>query len=199
MKIEKLSLTKALLFVVTLSTIQMNAQKTEKEIKLKTIQYEVPVNVAPEKAWKIFESYGDIGTFHAGLESSSSINGSSNTAKMDCERICYIPRTKTKNIMVKEKIIDYKKGEYYTYNVYEWENFPLKKMYNTFGVKTNNKGETIIYQLTNFRLKPGFLTGMMKGKLRKGARETLLGYKHYMETGEKRVALKELKKQYKYL
>ncbi len=185
-----------LLLILTFSS-QISARNSEKEIRLKIIEYEMVVNVAPEKAWEILASYGDVGTYHAGLNSSSSINGSPNEAEMDCERICYIPRTKRKEIMVKEKIIAIKEGEYYTYDVYEWENFPIKKMHNTFGVKTNDKGETVIYQITNFRMKPGFLTGLMKGRLRKGAREALISYKHYMETGEKRVALKELKKTYK--
>ncbi len=193
----KLNFRSLLLIIVAFLTLQMNAQKEGKEIKLKTIKYEMVVNVTTQKAWDVLNSYGDIGSFHAGLESSSAINGSPNIAQMDCERICYIPRTKNKKIMVKEKIIDYSEGNYYTYDVYEWENFPLKKMNNTFGVKTNAQGETVIYQVTNFRLKPGFLTGMMKGKLRRGARTTLMGYKRYMETGDKRIDIKELKKQYK--
>ena len=70
-------------------------------------------------------------------------------------------------------------------------------MHNTFEVKVNSDGKTIIYQTTKYRLKPRFLTWLMKGKLRKVSRETLIAYKHYMETGEKNVNFKILKKKYK--
>ncbi|AUP80858.1 hypothetical protein C1H87_19950 [Flavivirga eckloniae] len=85
--------------------------------------------------------------------------------------------------MVKEKIINIKDGEYYIYDVYDWEDFPLKKMNNTFGVKVNAQGKTTIYQITEYRLKPRFLTWIMKGEMRSQARTALISYKHYMETG----------------
>ena len=193
---EKVRVKGLLLIMVALFTNQINAQKIEKEMKLNSIDYEMVVDVTPQQAWSVLASYGDVGDYHAILDSSKSLNGSPNQAEMDCERECIIPQGKRK-IMVRERIIDIKEGEYYTYDVYDWDNFPLRKMHNTFGVKKNDKGQTVIYQHTDFRLKPRFLTWIMKGKLRNGARETLMAYKHYMETGEKRVPVKQLKKKYK--
>lgn len=182
--------------IIGLITNYSYGQKTEKMIKLKTVEYEVVVNVTPQQAWDVLAKYGNIGSFHSGLLSSKPLNGSGNEAVLGCDRECIIPNGR-KNILVREKIVEIIEGQYYTYDVYEWENFPLTKMINTFGVKNNTQGQTVIYQKTEFRLKPGFLTGIMKGKLRRGARESLIAYKHYMETGEEKADIKILKKKYK--
>lgn len=176
----------------------VNAQKKDKEMKLMKISYELPVSVSTEKAWEVLSNYGDVGSFHSSLISSKSINGSKNNAELNCYRECIIPNGK-KEVMVKEKITEIKDGQYYTYDVYDWDNFPLKKMFITYGVKTNSAGKTVIYQNSEYRLKPRFLTWPMKGKMRSGARESLLAYKHYMETGEKKVDIKILKEKYKSL
>lgn len=186
-----------LLFVAGIQFNKLFAQATsEKEVKLKKVVYEMEVDATPEKAWEVLSSYGDVAHFHSQLESSKSLNGSSNKASLGCDRECVIPNGK-KKIVVKEKIYDYVEGQYYTYDVYEWTNFPLHTMHNTFGVKTNPEGKTVIYQITDYRLKPAFLSGMMKGKLRNSARASLIGYKHYIETGEKNADPKELLAKYK--
>lgn len=186
-----------LLFVAGIQINQLFAQsKNDKKVKLKKVEYEMVVDATPEKAWEVLSMYGDVAGFHSQLESSKSLNGSSTKASLGCDRECVIPNGKNK-IVVKEKIYDYVEGQYYTYDVYEWTNFPLHTMHNTFGVKTNAEGKTIIYQVTDYRLKPAFLSGMMKGKLRKSARASLIGYKHFIETGEKNADPKELLAKYK--
>lgn len=187
-----------LICLIGFNSIQTFSQQKQEKMKLATIHYEVEVNVTAYKAWEVLSSYGDVGSYHTGVVSSKSINGTSNTAQLGCDRICHLQDGKRK-IMVKEKIIDFSKGNYYTYHVYDWDNFPLKKMLNTFGVKKNDKGKTVIYQTTEYRLKPRFLTGIMKRKLRKNAREALLFYKHYMETGEKNASADSVKNRYKNL
>lgn len=167
-------------------------------MKLTEVNYEMPVNVTAEKAWEVLASYGDVGDFHTGIKSSEALNGSPTYAEKGADRICVIPNGK-KNIIIREKITDINFGNEYTYNVYDWENFPLARMHNTFGVRKNGSVNSIIYQRTLFRLKPGFLTAIMKGKLKSGARDTLIGYKHFMETGEPNVDMKILKKKYRGL
>lgn len=186
-----------LLFLLGVQSNEVFAQ--EKEVKkLKRVGYEVVVEVSPEKAWEVLSSYGDAGSFHSQLESSKSLNGSPTKAALGCDRECIIPDGK-KKILVREKIIKYVEGQYYTYNVYEWENFPINTFLVTFGVKTNEKGQTVIYQSNDYRLKPGFLSGIMKGKLKNGSRDGVLAYKHYMETGEKHADMKEIREKYKNL
>lgn len=186
-----------LLLLMGVQTNQLYGQtKQNNQMKLKTVQYEMVVNVTPQQAWEVLADYGDVASFHPQLESSRSLNGSSSKAALGCDRECVIPNGK-KKVVVKEKIYDFVEGQYYTYDVYEWKNFPLNAMHNTFGVKTNREGKTIIYQITDFRLKPAFLTGFMKGKIRSSARDSLLGYKHFMETGERNANIEVLRKKYK--
>ncbi len=195
--IKKVSIIKlCVVMMIGSITNQIYGQKKDKKMKLMTVNYEMTVDVTLKQAWEVLASYGNVGTFHSSLKSSKSINGSANNAELGCDRECIIPNGK-KDIIVKEKIIDIAEGEYYTYNIYDWENFPIKKMFITYGVKTNSLGETIIYQNSEYRLKPRFLTWPMKGKMRKGAREALMSYKHYMETGHQKVDIKLLKQKYK--
>lgn len=184
------------LLSIVLVSHNVLGQENDMEIKLKTVLTEMEVDVTPEKAWEVLSAYGNVSDFHSIVTSSNAINGSHNEASLSCERICYIANGK-RQVMVKERILEYKEGSHYKYNVYDWENFPIRKMNITYGVKVNTQNKTVIYQITDYRLKPGFLTGVMKGKMQKGAMESLMSYKHYMETGEKNVAIKVLKKQYK--
>jgi hypothetical protein len=164
-------------------------------MKLSTVKYEMIVDVDSQTAWDALANFGDVGSHHPQVKRSKPLNGSKNEALLGSDRECIIIDGK-KEIMVREKIIDFVASEYYTYEVYDWKNFPLKKMTITFGVKKNSQGKTVIYQKTDFRLKPGFLTYIMKGKLRNGAREGLLGYKHFLETGEQKTDIKVLRKKY---
>ncbi len=190
MKTIKLSIITIVLGITsTLSMAQDN-------IKLKTITDEVVVNVSPEKAWQILNSYGDVGSYHSSIEKSVLLNNSTNEGYMGCERQCTIENGK-KDIVVDEKIVEYVEGQYYKYDVTKSENFPIQKFYNTFGVKTNDKGQTVIYVISEYRLDPGFMSGLAKGKLSKGSHQALIAYKHYMETGEKNVDPKILKKMYR--
>ena len=195
----KNNLMKSLMFLI-LSGMQLTQAygQTKTDPKLQSVAYEVPVSVTTQQAWKVLTDFGNAGSFHSQLESSKSLNGTSPRAELGCERECIIPDGK-KKIMVRERIIELVEGQYYTYEVYEWKNFPINTFYVTFGVKTDEDGKTIVYQRNDYRLKPGFLTGMMKGKLRNGAREGVLAYKHYMENGEAHADMELIKQKYKDL
>lgn len=186
----KITITALLLSFVSTIAVAQN------DIKLTKTQKELVVNVTPEKAWEILNSFGDVGSYHSGIVRSSSLNNSKNEAYLGCERQCTIDNGK-KDIVVDEKIVEYVDGKYYKYDVTKSVNFPIQKFYNTFGVKTNEMDETVIYVISEFRLDPGFMTGLAKGKLAKGNQQALIAYKHYMETGEKNVDPKVLKKMYK--
>ncbi len=166
-------------------------------VRLTEIIYQVKVDATPEQVWEILQQYGNIASFHTGIASSNSEGNSPDKASLGCERACTIYDGKRK-IDIKERVTEIKEGRYYRYEVYEWTNFPLKKMFNGFGVKLDSDGNTIMYQVTNYRLKPGFLTGMMKGKLKKGNRESLILYKHFIETGEKNAAKEKVMKMERY-
>ena len=187
--INQIFLTLALLSFVAISPVI-----GQKEIKLATISEELVVNVTPEKAWKVLNSFGDVGSYHSGIISSKPLNGSEIEGSLGCERQCTLVNGK-KELIIDEKIIEFEEGSHYKYWA-ESEDFPAKAFYNTFGVKENNLGQTVIYVLTEYRMKPGFMTGLVKGKLRKGNKDALLFYKHYMETGEKKGDPSSIKNRY---
>lgn len=186
---------KNLLVLVALMGLgSLTAQaKNKKEIKLTTITEELVVNVSPEEAWEVINSFGNVGDYHSGIESSKPLNGSDIEGSVGCERQCFIKGKK--DILVDERIIEYVDGSHYKYWA-ESEDFPAKAFYNTFGVKQNKMGQTVIYVITEYRLKPGIMTGLAKGNLRRGDQEALLYYKHYMETGEKNADPEKIKQRY---
>jgi len=170
----------------------------DNEMKLKNIHEEIYVNVTPERMWKVLSQYGDVSNFHAGVDNSFSIQGSRNEAKLGGERVCNIVDMGLK-IVLKERIINYEEGVGYQYEVYEWKNFPLRKMLFGFKIRESENGNTLLRIDLDYKAKPSFLTPLMAGKMRKLVHDVLLGYKHYTETGEKKVPIKSLRKKYKQI
>ena len=167
-------------------------------MKLKNINEEITINVTPEKMWEVLSNYGGVSNFHAGVKESFSSEGSINKAEMGSERVCNIVDMGMK-IQLKERIIDYKEGVGYQYEVYEWKNFPLRKMLFGFTITNNLQSNVLLRIDLDYKTKPAFLTPLMAGKMRKLAHDILLGYKHYAETDEKNVPIKLLRKKYKQL
>jgi hypothetical protein len=66
-------------------------------------------------------------------------------------------------------------------------------MFFGFAIENDQKGTNYLLLTINYRLKPGFLTGLMKWKIKKMEHSILMGYKHYIETQKIRVPIKELK------
>ena len=183
----------SLVFIALVSSFYATTSLAKEE-KLKSIYEELVVNVSIEEAWQVINSYGDVGSYHSGVTTSKPINGSQNEGAMGCERQCFIEGKK--DITVDEKIIEFVDGSHYRYAAHS-DDFPAKAFYNTFGVKQNEEGKTIIYVRTEYQLNNGLLTAMAKGQLRKGNVDALLFYKHYMETGEKNANADIIRNTYK--
>jgi hypothetical protein len=165
-------------------------------MKLKKIHQEMQIQTSSEKMWNILSQYGDISRFHGGVVESHKEQGSEDVASLGCERICNIVDLGL-HITLKERIVDYVEGESYQYEVYEWKNFPIKKMLFGFKINKINEVSTLLAIDIDYKAKPAFLTPLMAGKMKRLARDVLLGYKHYAETGEMRVPIKKLKSKYK--
>lgn len=165
-------------------------------MKLKNINDSIGINVTSQAMWKILSQYGDVSKFHAGVKQSSRINSSENEASMGCERVCNLVDMGLK-IMLKERIVNYMEGVGYQYEVYEWKNFPLKKMFFAFNINESSSGETILRIDIDYKASPEILTPIMAGKMKRLIKDVLLGYKHYAETGEQRIPIKEIRKIYK--
>lgn len=165
-------------------------------MKLKKIQWQIPVSVKPEKMWEILSQYGNVSQFHAGVVESHKQGGSTDTASLGCERVCNIVDMGIK-IVLKERIIEYQEGLAYKYEVYEWKNFPIQKMFFRFSVDKATQGRSLLGIEIEYKARPALLTPLLAGKMKKLACNVLLGYKHFAETGKKRVAIKELQEKYR--
>lgn len=165
-------------------------------MKLKKIHAEIAVRTTPEKMWEVLSQYGDVYRFHAGVVESHADGNSQNTAVLGCERVCNIVDMGLK-IMLKERIVDYVEGKSYRYDVYEWKNFPIRKMLFGFTILRSGPTGTTLAIDIEYRAKPAILTPLLAPKMRKLAHDVLLGYRHYAETGESRVPIKKLVKLYR--
>ena len=105
-----------------------------------------------------------------------------------------------KTIEIKEEIIDFKAcGDHreYTYYVYDAPDVPLKN-YATWIVKKGADGKTYLGAALIIRANFAPLTGpaIKSIRKRKSIRIGLLAYKHYLETGEKKVDPEKLLERY---
>jgi Polyketide cyclase / dehydrase and lipid transport len=187
---------------ITLNEAEMKTLKnltSHKGIKLTKATTEVKVDASPQEVWRALSKYANVSTIHGGVQASVPGISGDNEARLGAERTCTILDGRREVTLV-ERITEFEEGIFYRYQVYEWKNFPLKVMFFAFSIKTNKKGETILSLTQNYRLNPGFLTGLMTWKIKKQQRTILLGYKHYMETGEKNKSVDDLfaMREYRY-
>jgi hypothetical protein len=165
-------------------------------MKPKRLHQAAQIKVPREKMWEILSQYGNVSLFHAGVVKSLKEHGSRDQASLGCERICNIVDMGMK-ITLKERIVDYVEGESYKYEVYDWKNFPIQQMSFGFSIIDSTPATTTLAIDIEYQAKPAVLTPLLAGKMRTLARDVLLGYKHYAETGEKRVPIRELRNLYR--
>ncbi len=183
------------LFLMLLLVANLSAQEVIDGEKMKYFENQIVVNNSPEEVWKVLAAYGNISSFHATIDDSFAINGSLQEAVLGSEREIQIPDG-VNNIINKERIIALIDGVYYTYDVYESENFPMKKMQVTYGVRLNFKGQTILFSKTYFKFNNALANGFLRKKLDRANKDSLLAYKDYLETGEKDSDIKVLRKRF---
>jgi hypothetical protein len=185
----------AILWMLVLVLSNLNAQESNRESGMRIISDEVVINSSPAEAWETLAAFGNVSNFLSTIDEGSALNGSLDLAVLGAERESIIPKG-IHNIIQKERIIELVEGAYYTYEVYESENFSVKKMYVTYGVKLDSEGNTVLYGITEYKMNSGLATRMVKGKLGKGNMDSLIAYKYYIETGEENSDIDSLRKRY---
>ncbi|WKK65256.1 hypothetical protein [Lutimonas zeaxanthinifaciens] len=181
------------LFLTVTSAIYAQVKSDFK--KSKTIYNEVIVNGSPQQVWKVLQSYGEVSNFNATIDESYMLNEGTGVAVLGAEREIHIPNG-INNIINKERIVAFVDGVYFTYDVYDTENFPTRQMEVTYGVRRNRSGQTVLFSRTEYEMNNYLTTSMLKGKLKKSNFDSLLSFKDYIETGEMNTDLKELRRQY---
>jgi len=183
------------LYLILLLVTQLSAQQIIEGEEMEFLENKVVVNNTPQEVWKALVAYGNVSTFHSTIDESIVLNGSAEKAMLGAEREIQIPDG-INNIINKEKIIKIIEGIYYTYDVYESENFPIKKMQVTYGVRLNFKGQTILFSKTYFKFNNALANRFLRKKLDRVNKDSLLAYKYYLETGEKDTDIEVLRKRF---
>ncbi|MDA9120522.1 hypothetical protein N9J52_00650 [Flavobacteriales bacterium] len=151
--------------------------------------YEYEVDKTLDEAWaEVAGNFINVGDIHKSINESHCESGDI-TEGEGASRFCSI-NFNGKVLELKERITEVKEKENrkeFTYEVYDNKGFPAK-VYNTWVVRVGDDGKTYLGNTFILRGNMAFLSGMMMKKLAKlgGLRNAVLGYVHYLETGEKK-------------
>ncbi|MEM9887939.1 MAG: SRPBCC family protein [Bacteroidota bacterium] len=154
--------------------------------KFQTVKVELQIDAPAKKVWDAMVlDYGKISNFSPYIYSSNYENGSLK-GEIGAERKCKfnekgnqwsherLAEIDHENMVARNVVIDGKKLPL---------NFDNSQAF--YRVIDNGNGtSTAIYEF-QFRTKPAFLAGPAKGGFKKQMSGTLVGLKHYIETGEK--------------
>ncbi len=169
--------------------------------KYRTIKVETKINVPAEKVWQAMVlDYGEIANFSPYIHASNYEKGSLKGEK-GAERKCSFNEKGSR--WTHERIAEIDNQNMIMRNiVIDAEKFPLD-MDNSqafYRVKDNGDGTATASYEFQFRTKPAFMGAIAKGSFKKTLAGTLVGLKHYVETGEKVNAIngryKEIKNKY---
>lgn len=153
---------------------------------------EVEINATIDEVWAEVS-----GNFVNGAEIAHNLNASYGisgdlTEGLGAERFLDI-NFQGQRIEAKERIVDFRDGgdvREFTYVVYETKGAPIGiKTYNTWYARRSEGQTTYLGNVFIFRANIPLLTGLVGKMLAKSGsiRAGLLTYKHYLETGKKKV------------
>lgn len=166
--------------------------------KFRVLYVEVAVDKSVDEVWKeVAGNFMNISDIVKDITVSRSLSGDSING-LGARRYCKL-EFQGKTVELKERIIDYKaNGDHreFTYEVYESKGFPAKS-YNSWVVRKGKDGKTYLGTVFRFRANFAPVTGLMAKQLEKSGLEGgIWSYKHYLETGEKKVDPKRLERLY---
>jgi hypothetical protein len=169
--------------------------------KFHVLHQEVEIGATVEAVWaEVAGNFVKSGEIAASIYESRCLSGEL-TQGLGAERFLDFDFQGTR-VKAKERIVDYRDcGDMreFTYDVYESKGSPLTvKVYITWVVRKAMNGKTYLGTAFIFRANISFLTGIIGQQLAKSEslRTGLLTYKHFIETGEKRVSDEKLNEIY---
>lgn len=189
-----------LLAGILLSSTLVVAQNSSKEKKVKSFQVEKVLDLPADEVWAVVgEDYGSVANSHPRIISSDYINGSLQACE-GAERVCNFNDKGTQYL--KEKMVNYN-PEHMTFvnQVYQAGKFPVDPELTRATYKVEDLGDQrsrISFDM-QYRTKPAFMGGMMKGNFKKLINDYFISLEHHIRTGESvtKANFKEIKKQYK--
>ncbi|WP_422858869.1 SRPBCC family protein [Flagellimonas sp. S174] len=159
------------------------AQSMEKNYK--TVRVSLKIDAPAELVWEaMVEDYGKISNFSPYIYTSNYENGSLKGVE-GAERKCLFNEKGTQ--WSHEKIADIDKENMVMRNtIVDGKKLPLNldNSQAFYRVKDNGNGTSTAEYEFQFRTKPAFIGFIAKGQFKKQLKGTLIGLKHYVETGE---------------
>lgn len=180
--------------LTTGSFSSLHAQK-----KVKTFKMEKVLSVPAEKVWKVVgEDYGAIANSHPKIVASNYVDGSLKGGE-GVQRVCYFNEKETR--FLKEKMVNYSPETMsFTNQVFQAGKFPVdpeltRALYKIEDLGNGTSKMTFDMQ---YRTKPAFMGGMMKGAFEKLINDYFIAIEHHLKTGENvtKENFKSIKKQY---
>jgi len=175
------------ILIITFSIFLMNmamAQKMKK--KFQTVKVELRIDAPADKVWEAMVlDYGAISNFSPYIYASNYEAGSLK-GEVGAERKCSFNSKGSQWVHEKIKSIDHDKRVMINVPI-DGAKLPLDYD-NTqafYTVKENPDGSSTAGYEMQFRTKPAFMGMLAKGGFKKQLGGTLVGLKHFVETGEK--------------
>ncbi len=176
------------------ANLQLKAQK-----RVQTFKLSKDLPVSAEAVWKVVgEDYGKIAHSHPKIVASEYINGSLAGGE-GAERVCYFNDKETR--FLKEKMIDFSPETMsFTNTVFQAGKFPVDPTLTRaiYSVEDLGDGTSRITFDMQYRTKPAFMGGMMKGSFKKLIRNYFIAIEHHVKTGEivTKENFRKIKRQY---
>ncbi|AXT57520.1 SRPBCC family protein [Aquimarina sp. MMG015] len=185
-------------FMFICSTVAFSQSMSKKH---RIIKVEIEIKASPDRVWEAMVlDYGEISNFSPYIYTSDYINGSLK-GELGAKRKCSFNEKGTRWTHERIEEID-NENKVMRNIVIDAEKFPLDidNSQAYYRVRDNGNGTSTASYEFQFRTKPAFIGAIAKGNFKKTLIGTLIGLKHYVETGEKVNAsngrYKEIKKRY---
>jgi hypothetical protein len=170
---------------------------THADTRFRVVSFAAPVDADIAAAWdELAGNYVNVHKIQRPIVDSHALPGEPHTGP-GAVRHCDIDFN-GRPVSVKERIIDWIDGpayREYTYDVYETRGFPARA-FNTWSIRETRSGSVELRNVFYFRMRPALLTRPFTSRIATAARNGVLGYKHYLETGQGGLGADELAARY---
>ncbi|WP_343768332.1 SRPBCC family protein [Gangjinia marincola] len=170
--------------VLALFSTVATAQNMEKSFR--TVKVEMKINAPAERVWEAMVlDYGEISNFSPYIYTSEYTNGSLK-GEVGAKRKCNFNEKGTQ--WSHERIVEIDRENMVMRNVvFDGAKLPLNfdNSQAFYRVRNNGDGTSTASYEFQFRTKPAILGFIAKGGFKKQMSGTLVGLKHYIETGER--------------